>query len=196
MLHRLLYNRVKNWIPSHTRVLDLGTGEGSFLKELVEEKNIKGEGVEINPQLVSLCIQKGLVVHQGNIMDGLDMYGDQYFDFILLLGTFQELIEPKKILREIFRVGKNLIIAYNNFAYWKIRVQIFFLGKAPVTPSMPYPWYQSPNVQYFSIKDFHHFCEANSLKIVKEAYFSNNKEIKLWPNLLAEQSLALIIKNS
>lgn len=194
MLYEKVYDKVKEWIPHGSKVLDLGTGDGTFLKELINSNRITGEGVEIDPELVSKCIQKGLVVHQGDIMDGLDQYGYQSFDFILLLGTFQELYDPSKILNEVFRVGKNLIISYNNFAYWNIRLQLMFLGRSPVTPSMPYPWYKSPNIQYFSIKDFHEFCHLNQLKIIKEAYFSKNKEIRILPNLFGEQAVAHIKK--
>lgn len=194
MLYEKVYDKVKEWIPNGSKVLDLGTGDGTFLKELINSNKIIGEGVEIDPLLVSKCIQKGLVVHQGDIMDGLDQYGHQSFDFILLLGTFQELYDPNKILEEVFRVGKNLIISYNNFAYWNIRFQLMFLGRTPITPSMPYPWYKSPNIQYFSIKDFHEFCNSNQLKIIKEAYFSKNIEIKILPNLLGEQAVAHLKK--
>jgi methionine biosynthesis protein MetW len=195
MLFNNVYKKVKEWIPEGSKVLDLGTGDGTFLKVLIDEKKIIGEGVEINPELVSKCIQKGLVVHQGDIMDGLDQYDKDSFDYILLLGTFQELYDPNKVLDEVFRVGKNLIIAYNNFAHWNIRFQIMFLGRTPVTPSMPYPWYKSPNLQYFSIVDFHEFCHSKQLKILKEAFFNQWGEVYLFPNLLAEQSLAHVIKN-
>ena len=195
MLYKQVYEKVKDWIPEGAKVLDLGAGDGSFLKELIDEKKIIGEGVEINSDLVSKCIQKGLVVHQGDIMDGLDQYAQHSFDYILLLGTFQELYDPNKVLDEVFRVGKNLIIAYNNFAHWDIRFQIMFLGRSPVTPSMPYPWYKSPNLQYFSIKDFHEFCESKKLKILKEAYFHKFGEVYVFPNFIAEQALAHVVSN-
>lgn len=196
MLYRQVYEKAIEWVPDGAKVLDLGTGDGSFLKELITKKNIIGEGVEINPNLVSLCIQKGLVVHQGDIMDGLDQYGNSSFDYIFLLGTLQELSDPNKIIDEIFRVGKNLIIAYNNFAHWLIRFQIMFLGKTPITTSMPYPWYKSPNLQYFSIKDFKDYCDSKQLRILKESYFHKHGEIHVLPNLLAEQALAHVVKDS
>ncbi|MCS7205434.1 MAG: methionine biosynthesis protein MetW [Leptospiraceae bacterium] len=195
MLYESLYKRVKEWIPEKSKVLDLGTGDGTFLKELIVEKNVIGEGVEINPEYVSLCIQKGLVVHQGDIMDGLDQYDDLSFDFILLLGTIQELKDPNKILDEVFRVGKNLIIAYSNFAHWFIRYQLMFLGRTPITPSMPLPWYKTPNIHSFSIKDFHDFCQERKFKIIKEAFFDKHGEVRWFPNLFAEQAIALIVKN-
>lgn len=195
MLYKEVYEKAISWIPNGSRVLDLGTGDGSFLKELILKKKVIGEGVEINPNLVSLCIQKGLVVHQGDIMDGLDQYDNFSFDYIFLLGTFQELSNPNRIIEEIFRVGKNLIIAYNNFAHWQIRFQIMFLGKTPITSSMPYPWYNSPNVQYFSIKDFRTYCNSKNLKIIKESFFHKYGEINFIPNFFAEQALAHVVKN-
>lgn len=196
MLYKEVYQKVIDWIPEGVKVLDLGTGDGTFLKELIDKKKVIGEGVEINPNLVSQCIQKGLVVHQGDIMEGLDQYNNNSFDYIFLLGTFQELIQPDQILDEIFRVGKNLIIAYNNFAHWEIRFKLMFLGKTPITNSMPYPWYKTPNVQYFSIKDFDNYCISKNLKIVKQSYFYKYGEIHFIPNLFAEQALAHVIKNS
>lgn len=195
MLYEGIYRKAKEWIPDRVRVLDLGTGDGSFLKTLIEEKKVQGEGVEINPEMVSLCIQKGLVVHQGDIMDGLDQYDDQSFDYILLLGTFQELKEPSKILEEVFRVGKYLILAYNNFAHWSMRLQLMFLGKIPKSPSLPLPWYRTPNIQFFSIVDFHEFCKSIGVKIEKEAYFDSFGEVKFFPNLFAEQAVTLLVRS-
>jgi methionine biosynthesis protein MetW len=189
-----IYATVIEWIPQGSRVLDLGTGDGTFLARLIAEKNVRGEGVEINMDLVASCIEKGLTVHQGDILDGLDQYSSGSFDYIILLGTFQELVDPNYVLEEVFRVGKRLIIGYSNFAYWKSRLQIVFRGKTPITESMPHPWYKSPNIQYFSIRDFHDFCAYQNIVIVKEACFSNDRLVKIWPNLFADQAVAMLEK--
>ncbi len=125
-MHPGIYETVLDWIPDGARVLDLGTGDGAFLERVVRLKRAVAEGVERNPELVAGCIQRGLVVHQGNIAEGLDQYGDQSFDYVLLLGTFQELISPTEIVREAFRVGGRVIIAYSNFAHYRVRLQILF----------------------------------------------------------------------
>lgn len=187
-----IYSTVIDWIPEGTRVLDLGTGDGTFLRRLMDEKKVVGEGVEIDVDLVSACIDKGLTVHQGDILDGLDQYGRGTFDYIVLLGTFQELTDPLYVLDEVFRVGRRLVIGYSNFAYWSIRLQIMCAGRAPITASMPHPWYESPNLQYFSIRDFHEFCRKSQLRILHEACFHRERPIHALANLRADQAVVMI----
>ena len=128
-----IYRSVLDWIPEGARVLDLGAGDGAFLQQLAQQRHVNGEGVEKNPELVARCIQRGLVAHQGDIADGLDQYGDQTFNYVLLLGTFQELVTPDNVIRDAFRVGRSVIIAYSNFAHYWVRLQVLFGGRTPVT---------------------------------------------------------------
>ena len=187
-----LYDTVAAWIPPGSRVLDLGTGDGAFLQRLVEHRKVEAEGVEKDGHLAARCIERGLVVHQGYILDGLDQYGKNSFDYVLLLGTFQELIDPWKVLEEAFRVGKRVIVGFSNFAYWRARFQILLRGRSPVTARMPHPWYLSPNLQYFSIHDFRDFTRAKDLVVEDIAYFSGKRKIGFLPNLRSEQSVALL----
>lgn len=187
-----VYDQVVTWIPARSRVLDLGTGDGKFLARLVREKRVNGVGVEREPGLVASCIEKGLVVHQGDIMDGLDQYGVASFDYVLLLGTFQEIGTPLELLREAFRVGKRVIIAYTNFAHIGSRLQIMLLGRSPITRALPHKWYTSPNLHYFSIEDFEQFCERFDLKQIDVAYFNSTGRVRLFPNLLAEQAISML----
>ena len=138
-MHPALYDQVIEWLPPNARVLDLGAGDGAFLERLVKIQKVRAEGVERDPVLVSRCIERGLVVHQGDIADGLDQYASGAFDHVLLLGTFQELLAPADILREAFRVGREVIIAYTNFAHIRVRLQILFEGRTPITRSLPAP---------------------------------------------------------
>ncbi|MCB1304527.1 MAG: methyltransferase domain-containing protein, partial [Leptospiraceae bacterium] len=179
-----LYDTVAAWVPPGSHVLDLGTGDGAFLQRLVEHRKVAAEGVEIDGTLAARCIERGLVVHQGDILDGLDQYGRNSFDYVLLLGTFQELIEPWRVLEEAFRVGNRVIVGFNNFAYWRARIQMLFRGRSPVTPRMPYPWYLSPNLQYFSILDFKDFCRTKELDLEDIAYFSGRRKIRWFSNLM------------
>lgn len=187
-----VYSKVIEWIPEKSRVLDLGTGDGYFLDKLIRSRNVDGEGVEKDTEKVARCIERGLVVYQSDVLEGLDQYGSKAFDYVLLMGTFQELAEPVKTLNEAFRVGKRVIVGYNNFAYWKIRCQIMFSGKTPVTNSMPLPWYDSPNIQYFSVFDFNNFFQVVSVNEVHHAYFNARGEISICPNLFAEYALSMI----
>ena len=143
-MHPGIYQSVLDWVPDGARVLDLGTGDGAFLERLVRAKRVVAEGVERDPDLVARCIQRGLVVHQGNIAEGLDQYGDQTFDDVLLLGTFQELVSPVEIVREAFRVGRRVTIAYSNFAHYRVRLQILFRGRTPITNPSPNPGIARP----------------------------------------------------
>jgi len=193
-MYPALYKTVEEWIEENSRVLDLGTGDGSFLASLVKSKKAIGEGVEKDPELVVLCIEKGLIVHQGDVLDGLDQYESHAFDYVLLLGTFQELISPEVIINEAFRVGKKVIIAYTNFNFWKARVQFMFSGRTPVTGSMPFRWYETPNLHFFSIFDFQEFLKSMNVKETKSAYFNARGRVSFLPNLRAEQALSLLTR--
>jgi methionine biosynthesis protein MetW len=191
-MHPGIYQSVLDWIPESARVLDLGTGDGAFLERLVQARRVLAEGVEINPELVARCIQRGLVVHQGNIAEGLDQYGDQAFDYVLLLGTFQELISPLEIVREAFRVGRRVIIAYSNFAHYRVRLQILFRGRTPVTQSLPQLWYRTANLHFLSILDFQDFCRQMGVLAIERACFDARGQVVLWPNLFAEEVVTLL----
>jgi methionine biosynthesis protein MetW len=191
-MHPGIYESVLQWIPEGARVLDLGTGDGAFLERLVRARRVMAEGVEINPELVARCIQRGLIVHQGNIAEGLDQYGDQTFDYVLLLGTFQELISPVEIVREAFRVGRRVIIAYSNFAHYGVRLQILLRGRTPVTKSLPQLWYRTSNLHFLSILDFREFCRQIGVSETRHACFSARGKVVFWPNIFAADVVALL----
>jgi methionine biosynthesis protein MetW len=191
-MHPGVYQSVLDWIPDGSRVLDLGTGDCAFLERLVRERHVAAEGVEKNPDLVARCIQRGLVVHQGNIPEGLDQYGDQTFDYALLLGTFQELISPEEIVREAFRVARRVIIACSNFAHYGVRLQIMFRGRTPVTKSLPELWYRTTNLHFLSILDFREFCRQLGVAEIRQACFNSHGRVAFLPNLFAEEVVALL----
>ena len=191
-MHPGIYQSVLDWIPDGARVLDLGTGDGAFLERVVRARRVLAEGVEKNPELVARCIQRGLVVHQGNIMEGLDQYGDQSFDYVLLLGTFQELISPVEIVREAFRVGRRVTIAYSNFAHYRVRLQILFRGRTPVTKSLPQPWYRTTNLHFLSTLDFREFCRQMDVSVIRQASFNSRGKVVILPNLFAEEVVTLL----
>jgi len=191
-MRQTLYDLVLEWVPEGARVLDLGTGDGEFLARLAQTRHARAEGVERNPELVTRCIERGLVVHQGDVLGGLDQYGARAVDCVLLLGTLQELLDPQLVLREAFRVGKCVIVSYSNFAYWRARLHLLWRGRAPVTPALPQPWYGTANRHFFSLLDFAGLCATMNLRQARCAYFNRRGRVRWWPNLRAEQALSLL----
>jgi methionine biosynthesis protein MetW len=189
-MHPGIYETVLRWIPEKSRVLDLGAGDGAFLARLVQARQVTGEGVEKDPALVARCVERGLVVHQGDITDGLDQYGDRTFDFVLLLGTFQELVSPANILQEAFRVGRHVVIAHTNFAHFSVRMQVLLRGRTPMTQFLPSHWYHTQNLHFFSILDFQDFCREAGIREVNHAYFNARGTIRFLPNLRAEEAVS------
>jgi methionine biosynthesis protein MetW len=191
-MHPGIYQTVLEWIPEESHVLDLGTGDGTFLERLVQTRQVIAEGVEKNSALVARCVERGLVVHQGDIADGLDQYGDNTFDFVLLLGTFQELVSPADILQEAFRVGHHVVIAHTNFAHFSVRWQVLSRGRTPMTQFLPSHWYHTQNLHFFSILDFQDFCRETGIRETKRAYFSARGAVRFLPNLRAAEAVSLL----
>lgn len=187
-----IYETVQRWIPENSRVLDLGTGDGAFLEQLVKTRSVTGEGVEKDRDLVARCVQRGLVVHQGDITEGLDQYADHAFDFVLLLGTFQELVQPADVIHEAFRVGRQVVVAYANFAHYRVRLQVLFQGRTPITQSLPAPWYRTRNLHFLSVADFQSFCRDIGIRETRRAFFNARGAVSLLPNLRAEAAVSLL----
>ena len=188
--------QIDNWIVEHApeggKVLDIGCGTGDLLARLVRERGVRGTGIEIAEDCVVQAVQKGLSVHHGNVDEGLDHYADQSFDLVVMSLTIQELSEPARVLREAFRVGKQVIVVFPNFAHWQTRWQLAFRGRAPRTPSLPYTWYDSPNRHVLTIDDWEEFCQSNNWNIAASAFLTHGKRIRFWPNLRAEVAMYLL----
>ena len=122
--------------------------------------------LEINPELARKAIAEGLNVTQGNAEKDLDQYSNQSFDYVILSQTLQAMIKPKDMLLELLRIGGKAIVSFPNFGHWKIRLQLLFYGKMPVTKGLPYAWYETPNIHFFTIKDFKDLCEKSNIIIV------------------------------
>jgi len=191
-MHPGIYDTVAQWIPEKSRVLDLGTGDGTFLEKLVKTRQVAGEGVELDAASVARCVQRGLIVHQGDIADGLDQYGNGAFDYVLLLGTFQELVDPAGIIREAFRVGRQVVVAHANFSHWRVRLQVLSSGRTPMTRSLPTPWYRTRNLHFLSVLDFQDFCQDAGYQEHASAYFNSRGPVHFLPNLRAEEAVCLL----
>lgn len=181
-----------NWIRQGSSVLDLGCGDGALLALLVRGKGVRAQGIEIDEQAIYQCVAKGLSVFHEDIDNGLSDYSDQSFDYVVLNQSFQQVKKPDIVLREALRVGRQVIVGFPNFAHCRARVQMFFQGKTPVTASLPYAWYDTPNLHFLSILDFIEYCHKQNFKIEKAAFFGKNREVKIFPNLFAQVAILLL----
>ncbi len=185
---------IMDWIEQGASVLDLGCGDGELLARLIEEKQVHAQGIEISEQAIHHCVARGLSVFQEDIDTGLSDYADKSFDYVILNQTFQQVKKPDFVLKEALRVGKKTIVGFPNFLYISARFQMFFGGKVPVTPSLPYEWYDTPNLHFLSITDFQEYCRKREIQIERSAFIAKNNKVRLFPNLLAETGLFLLSK--
>jgi methionine biosynthesis protein MetW len=183
---------IVNMIPDTSSVLDLGCGDGKLLYLLVQNRHVKGRGVEVDEKAICECVSRGLSVSHQDIDGGLSEYGDKSFDYVILNQTLQQVKNLESVLAESTRVGHKVIIGFPNFAYYKSRCQMVFKGKAPVTLSLPYMWYDTPNLHFLSINDFYDYCRKKRLKIEKTVFLDKNRIVKLFPNLFAQVGIFLV----
>lgn len=191
---RLDHKIIGDMVLNASQVLDVGCGDGSLLEYLAINKSVKASGVEINEQEIYKCVEKGLSVAHGNIDSGLKEYPDKFFDYVIFNQTMQQVHKPKEAIIEALRIGRKVIVGFPNFCYIKARFQIFFKGCVPITPSLPYLWYDTPNLHFLSIKDFCDFCAAQKINIEKKIFLSEKGAIKFFPNIFALNAIFQISK--
>lgn len=189
---RLDHKKILELINRDSSVLDLGCGTGELLDILVKEKNARGQGIEIDEQAIYKCVAKGLSVFHGDVDSGLAEYQDKSFDYVILNQSLQQIKHVDAVLMDALRVGKKVVVGFPNFAYYKGRLQIFFKGRTPVIGSLPYQWYETPNLHFLSISDFHHYCRKKNIKIEASFFIKGNKFIRLFPNWFAEIGIFFI----
>jgi methionine biosynthesis protein MetW len=185
---------ISNWISEGASVLDLGCGDGDLLSLLVKEKQVRAQGIEISDQAIQRCVDAGLSVFQEDIDIGLAEYAEKSFKYVILNQTLQQVKKPDFVLNEALRVGERVIVGFPNFCYITDRFQIFFKGRVPVTSSLPYEWYDTPNLHFFSIEDFKLYCKKREIIIENTSFIRRNKKIRFLPNLLGEIGLFLLKK--
>ena len=166
---------IADLLPNNTRVLDIGCGDGSLMSLLNEEKHIEVRGLELNQENVQECIHKGLPVIQGNAETELHQFPDKSFDYVVLSQTLQAFYEPEKVLRNLLRIGKSVVISIPNFGFWKVRIKLLFFGEMPVTKTLPNTWYNTPNLHMCTIKDLFNFCDEKKINIKKVVGVNENK---------------------
>lgn len=191
---RLDHGVILGLVSAQSSVLDLGCGSGDLLYILVKEKNVRGYGIEIDEQAIYNCVAKGLNVFHGDIDSGLSDYQDKSFDYVILNQSIQQVKYPQRVLQDASRVGRKVIVGFPNFAHYRARIQLFFNGIAPVTKSLPYAWYETPNIRCLSIYDFINFCHGNNFTIERRIYLAEAKRIYIFPNLFASSAIFLVSK--
>jgi methionine biosynthesis protein MetW len=158
------FDVIASWVQPGERVLDLGCGDGSLLKLLIESRGARGYGIELEDEAVLSALKNGINVIQSNLEEGLAGFGDRTFDHVVLSRTLQTVRHTEKILGEMLRVGREAVVSFPNFAYWKNRMAVMG-GRMPVSEDLPYEWFNTPNLRFFTILDFESLCQKMGLAI-------------------------------
>ncbi|MDR1350058.1 MAG: methionine biosynthesis protein MetW [Zoogloeaceae bacterium] len=185
---RFDFAHIARWIAPGERVLDLGCGDGALLCLLQETRQIHGYGVELDPTNVTACIRNGVNVLQFNLERGLSGFEDHSFDHVIMSLSLQTVRHTVPILQEMLRVGREAVVSFPNFAY-KPHREAIAAGHMPVSRHLPYQWFDSPNVRFFTLTDFERLCADERIEILERMSFAEGRLVTEDPNLNAEVAL-------
>ena len=189
---------IANLVEDNSKVIDIGCGNGELLNYLSKNKNSKIQGLEINQKKVNKCVSKGLSVIQGDADKDLGLYPEKSFDYVILSQTIQATLEPEKILTELTRIGKRVIVSIPNFGFWKVRLDLLVKGKMPITSKLNSTWFETENIHLCTISDFTDLCDQLNLKIKQTVTIASNKQKMFFgkpnklANIFAEEAIFLI----
>jgi methionine biosynthesis protein MetW len=182
-MQRADFAAIANWVKPGARVLDLGCGDGTLLAYLNEQRGGAGYGVEIDDDGILACVKNGVNVIQGDLERGLSGFADGSFDYVILSQTLQAVRSSDRVVREMLRVGREGIVTFPNFGYWRNRLQVIG-GNMPVSNRLPYQWFDTPNIHLCTITDFEDFCRDHGVHILERIVMRDGSAVTLLPNLL------------
>jgi methionine biosynthesis protein MetW len=178
------FQAIAGWVKPGSTVLDLGCGDGLLLEHLTHYKSVRGYGVEIEDGCVLACVKNGVNVIQSDLERGLAGFDAGSFDYVILSQTLQATRHTEQIILEMLRVGRQGIVTFPNFGFWTQRLQVLLSGRMPVSKSLPYEWYNTPNVHLFTIDDFDSFCASHHIRVLERAAMHGGRRVRFAPNLL------------
>jgi methionine biosynthesis protein MetW len=178
------FEAIAGWVTPAATVLDLGCGDGLLLEFLAASRAAKGYGIEIADENVLACVTRGVNVIQGDLERGLQGFDAGSFDYVILSQTLQAMRHTENIVLEMLRVGRQAIVTFPNFGHWRSRWQVAFGGRMPVSKTLPYEWYDTPNVHLCTIRDFERFCADHSIRILERVVLHAGRRVAFLPNLL------------
>jgi len=186
---------INSWVPENSKVIDFGCGDGSLLKELFENKQVLGYGVEINDTKIEKCIEKGVPVIKLDIDKGLNDFMSSNFDLSIMARSIQCLKNPDLALNRMLELSKRCVVTLPNLGYWRCRINLAS-GKMPITPELPSSWYETENIHLCTIKDFENLCLKENIRIKDKVFINRNGDqgglSKINPNLFAVEGVYLL----
>ena len=182
-IDRADFAAIAQGVSPAARVLDLGCGDGALFKYLKRERDISGYGVELDDANVLACVRNGVNVVQRNLEQGLSEFEDQSFDYVILSQTLQAMRNGERLIREMLRVGREGIVTFPNFGYWRNRMQVL-RGRMPVSENLPYQWFDTPNIHLCTLGDFERFCGERRIRILERKVLTGGNPVKVMPNLM------------